>query len=150
MNNLKQDIVVETLFLKEDPLIIYNDVFSLTIAANLTKNCSSSLRLQCLQTSSLVFAIQLLACYYMMYDFLDFDNFQPIDLQKSMLRIIISLLVCVDFSIQLTKSINMLTFLKRQKMDLKDVNKRFINVALCSMQVSSYLIIYICFILELT
>ena len=49
---------IERDFQKEEVVLIGNDVYSLTIAANITKNCSPTQLIACIRQCTLVFCIQ--------------------------------------------------------------------------------------------
>mmetsp|Transcript_3149 Transcript_3149/g.4804 ORF Transcript_3149/g.4804 Transcript_3149/m.4804 type:complete len:155 (-) Transcript_3149:317-781(-) len=123
----------------EESVQLSMDVYNLTIAANMTRTCSPMQLVFCLKQCFLVFILQALLAYFFMYDSLQFDNFQPFNTSQTALRLICTLLLQITLYPELSGSIKLLTFLKRQKMKGAHIKIRFINIIICSMQISTSL-----------
>lgn len=76
-----------------DKIFIVNDVYNLTIAANMTKKCTAMELNYALKFCMLVFIIQVLTALGFMYEYLDMDNFQQFDWSHTFLRLLMSLLL---------------------------------------------------------
>ena len=70
-------MVVEVDYLDDELVVIEDDVYSLTIAANMTKTVSPQQLNYCLRQCFIVFVIQLAVAYYFIYDYSGLDDFQP-------------------------------------------------------------------------
>jgi hypothetical protein len=69
------------------------------------------------------------------YEEVGFDDFQPFDIYKTFLRVLVPILMTMKFSKELYSATKMLTFLKRMKGTVKHQRGRFINIMLSSMQI---------------
>ena len=78
MEDLKQQaFFYEKDFAENEVVLIDKDIYSLTIAANLTKACSPTQLLYCIRQCTAVFSIQLFIAVLYMYEFKSLDRFQP-------------------------------------------------------------------------
>jgi hypothetical protein len=92
---------------------IPEDVYNLTIAANMTKYCSPVSLVFALRQCIMVFLLQVSVALAFSYEFTDFDDFQPFDIYKTFLRILVPMLMTMKFSKELYAATKMLTLLKR-------------------------------------
>lgn len=80
-------------YFPREKLTLTPDVYGLTIAANMTKNCSPVQLNISLQYCMIVFMIQVSLSIYYSYDFLTFKQFQPFKMNNTCLRLICALLL---------------------------------------------------------
>lgn len=125
---------VELDYKADEKIKFVADVFQLTIAANLTKQCSPLQLNFCLKQCILVFFIQFFVSFFFVYELLDFERFQPVELLPTVLRVVASLLLQQTLFRDLQNQLKMLTFLKRMKGTKKHSKGRLINFMLCTMQ----------------
>ena len=71
----KREQVIEDTYQIDEEITINQDVYNLTIAANMTKNCSPVQLIQCLRYCIMVFFIQSFMAYYFCKDFSSLNNF---------------------------------------------------------------------------
>ena len=57
----------------EDPVIIPFDVYNLTIAANMTKDCSPLSLVFCLRQCIVVFLLQFMIAFFFAYEVISFE-----------------------------------------------------------------------------
>ena len=67
--------VIEEDFMEGETLKIQDDVYNLTIAANLTKQVSPLSLIYAIKMCTMTFFIQFGVAYYFVYDYLSFDKF---------------------------------------------------------------------------
>ena len=130
-----QIIIIEDDFTFNEVVKINDDVYSLTIAANMTKFVSPVSLVYALQKCIMVFLLQILVASAFSYEYVKFDKFQPFDIYKTFLRVLVPILMTMKFSKELYSATKMLTFLKRMKGNRKHQRGRFINIMLSSMQI---------------
>ena len=88
-----EKLIVEVDYKQDEVVKIADDVYSLTIAANMTKNVSPVSLSFCMKQCFTVFVIQLCVSYYFMFDYLSLDRFQPFETKGSALRLVCSMLL---------------------------------------------------------
>lgn len=110
-----------------------NDVYNMTIAANLSGTMSPIQFNFCLKMVFFCFFIQCFCCYFFMYDFIGFDNFQPIETNATSLRIICTLLMHRASHAKLNKALKVLTYVKRVRG--KHGKTKYMNIIIVSMQI---------------
>jgi len=91
-NTIRQKLV-ELDYLEGEMMEITNDVYNLTIAANITKDVSPVHLMNGIKTCFLTFLIQIFVYFFFVYDYLGFDNFQPFKPMETSLRMIATLLL---------------------------------------------------------
>ena len=74
-NTMKDVLVIEQDYLKNEQLEISMDVYNIFIAANITKNCNPVELGYCLQKVILVFMVQILISIGFMWEYLTLDRF---------------------------------------------------------------------------
>jgi hypothetical protein len=126
----------------------------MTIAANLTGQCSPQSIIFCLRQCVFVFVLQCLVSILFSYD-TGFENFQPFKYTSTFIRIMAVILMTLDYSKELYTAIKMLTFLKRQKGFSSRRKKMWqrggcINISLSLMQLSVPFITVISLIIKIT
>lgn len=109
------------------------DVYNLTIAANMTKNCSPLSLVYCLRQCIVVFLLQFGIAFFFAREVTSYEDVQPFGIYKTFLRIVIPMLMAMKFSDELKSATKMLTFLKRMSYTSKYVNGRLTNIILASM-----------------
>ena len=72
---MKDVLVIEQDYLKNEQLEISMDVYNIFIAANITKNCNPVELGYCLQKVILVFMVQILISIGFMWEYLTLDRF---------------------------------------------------------------------------
>ena len=123
-----QIIIIEDDFTYQEVVIIPEDIYNLTIAANMTKYCSPVTLIFALRQCLMVFLLQVLVAFAFSYEYLDFERFEPFDIYKTFLRILVPILMTMKFSKELYAATKMLTFLKRMQGRANNVRGRFINI----------------------
>ena len=83
----------------------------------------------------MVFLLQNMVAYFFAREILEFKEVQPFGIYKTFLRIIVPILMTMKFSGDLTRSMKMLTFLKRISHTSKYSNSRLTNIMLINMQI---------------
>jgi hypothetical protein len=99
--------------METETLKLKNDVYSMTIAANMTKNVPPAQLTYCLKHCFIVFVVQSMMSFFWVYDFRGLSNFQPFYAPKVSIRILTTLLLQARMYGHLQDSIKLLTFLKR-------------------------------------
>ena len=74
-NTMKDVLVIEQDYLKDEQLEISMDVYNIFIAANITKNCNPVELGYCLQKVILVFMVQIFISIGFMWEYLTLDRF---------------------------------------------------------------------------
>ena len=136
-------------FKEGDIIEIKYDIYNLTIAANMTKNCSPAHLIFCIRQCFLVFFIQVMMAYFFSADYLDMTRFQPFLTELTILRIICAMFLQLTLRGEFNKGVMMLMFLKRMRQSGRHAKGRFINIMICSLQCLSSLITYACLIINL-
>ena len=140
-------IIKEVLYTTNEQVDIDDNVYSLTIAANMTKNCSPTHFLYCLRMCIFVYVIQILIAVFFGWETLDFTgfnlkNFTPM---HTIMRIVCSIFLQLSLNKDLKPTAKMLTFLKRQRGSSKNLRGRYVNLMLCFMQITAPLMTQIFF-----
>jgi hypothetical protein len=94
--------------------VIPDDVYNMTIAANLSGKCSPSSVIFALRQCIFVFIVQAAIPILFSYQ-IGFENFQPLNRYTTFLRIIAVVLITLDYGKELYTAIKMFTYLKRMK-----------------------------------
>jgi len=84
---------IESQYVVGEDTALTGDIYGMTIAANMTKNCSPINLIIALRYCFFVFVIQLLIAYYFSYDKLGLNEFQDFDMFYTSLRLICSCLL---------------------------------------------------------
>ena len=96
-----QITIIEDDYLYQEFVPISDDVYSLTIAANMTKYCSPVSLIFCLRQCIMVFTLQIMVAVLFSYEYLDLIRFQPFSIFKTFLRIIVPILMTMKFGKEL-------------------------------------------------
>ena len=131
----KQINIIEDDYLHEDHVLVAYDVYNMTILANMTRDCSPLSLVFSLRQCIVVFLLQNMVAYFFAREILDFEEVQPFGIYKTFLRIIVPILMTMKFSGDLTRSMKMLTFLKRISHTSKYSTSRLTNIMLINMQI---------------
>jgi len=115
----------------------------MTIAANMTKDCSPMSLIYSLKYCVLAFIIQLLIAWYFSYDNHSLDDFKDFSMLKTVIRLLCSLFLNIRFQGDLNSAFEVLIFLKRMKGHRKHVKGRLINIAVISMQIITMIATYL-------
>ena len=121
-------------FANEEVVLITNDVYSMTIAANMTKNCPPIQLMFCIRYCIIVFLIQTTITIMFMWEFRAMDNFQPFYNFYTAIRLITVWLMQMTLFEGMQSSLKMLTYLKRMKGNRKNLKGRFVNIIICSLK----------------
>jgi hypothetical protein len=101
----------------------------------MTRDCSPLSLVFSLRQCIVVFLLQNMVAYFFAREILEFKEVQPFGIYKTFLRIIVPILMTMKFSGDLTRSMKMLTFLKRISHTSKYSNSRLTNIMLINMQI---------------
>ena len=74
-SKIQEKHVLEVDFKEDEQIVIEDDVYSLTIAANMTKTVSPVMLNYCIKQCFTVFVVQISVCYYFVYDYSNLDDF---------------------------------------------------------------------------
>lgn len=127
---------------------ISDDVYNLTIAANMTKNVHPLSLIYCIRQCIFVFLIQIMIALAFSYEVRFFKDFQGFHPRQTFMRIICSMLIQLALNKELTKSIRMLTYLKRQRRRAGNTRGHYINIVLSSMQIIASFATQVTFLLQ--
>lgn len=85
--------VIETDFNRRLPIMIRNDIYSQTIAANHTGNIPAMHLAVGIKLSAFTFFLQMFVYYFFVAEYLDFKRFKNFEVMQAGLRLICSLLL---------------------------------------------------------
>lgn len=85
--------IKEVVYKSQEKATISDDVYNLTIAANMTKNVNPESLIYCIRQCVFVFIIQMAIAYYFCYEVRFFENFQEFKTRHTVMRIICSMLI---------------------------------------------------------
>ena len=128
-------IIIEDDYTANEPIVISDDVYNLTIAANMTKSLPPKQIIFCIRQCIMVFWIQITISVLFCYEYRKMDFVQPFNKYHTTLRIIVPVFMAMKFGGELNKALKMFTFLKRQKGSRKHLKGRFINLFLAMCQI---------------
>jgi len=129
-------LLVEKDFVENNEKVtIGMNVFDLTIAANYRGDISPSELVYCLKICFFTFFFQVSICFFFAWDYLSLENFQPLYPRETLLRLFASLLMHQEAFMDYTKSMRMLTLLKRLPSTANSSQGRIMNLVLVSMQI---------------
>lgn len=116
-------------------MILQNDVYSITIAANMTHQSPAHLN-YCLKQCWIVFVLQTAIAYLYLQDsnFKDMDNFQPFYPTYTVIRVLMLCLMQKNFYNDMQQTLKLLIFLKWQSDATKFGKRRFMNIMLASLK----------------
>ena len=129
-------IIQEVLFLSNEPVSISDDVYALTIAANMTKTCSPMSLQFGIRQCIFVFCVQIIVAFFFAYEALPLNGFliERFNLSHTIMRIVCSIFLQMTLNKELKNTLKMLTYLKNQRGNSKNLKGRYINYTLCFMQ----------------
>ena len=92
-NRIKRIRIKEVVYKSNERVTISDDVYNLTIAANMTKNVMPESLLFSIKYCIFVFTIQCAIAYYFSYEVRFFNQFQSFSVRYNAMRIICSILI---------------------------------------------------------
>lgn len=104
--------VIEADYLHREVVLIPDDVYNLTIAANMTKNVSPISLQFAIKQCLFVFICQVLVALFFAYEGLSMDFVQEFELYKTFLRVVVPVLMTMKLKKELYGATKMFTFLK--------------------------------------
>jgi len=88
-----KDTTIETDYIIGQKVQIQSDGYNLVMAANLVGSTSPLVRNNAIKKAYMIFCVQIFFSFLYFWDFRELDNFQPIDLRLTSVRIIFALLL---------------------------------------------------------
>lgn len=126
------------------------DAYCISIACNMTKAVPPQMLNYCITKTFITGFIQLFMSLLWYYDYSALDAFQPVDVNLTIVRILLCLLLQQSCLSELKKASEILVCLKRMKGSKQNVRGRTINIVIISLQIINNIcvcilsIIYFC------
>lgn len=107
-------IIKEVLYTTNEPLELSDDVYALTIAANMTKTCQPMSLQFGIRSCIFVFSVQMLVAIFFAYETLPLDGFKLTNftLAQTIMRIICSIFLQIKLNAELKNTLKLLTYIK--------------------------------------
>ena len=116
----------------------------------MTKNVHPDSLIYCIRQCMFVFLIQIMIALAFSYEVRFFTDFQGFFPRETSMRIICSILIQLALNKELTKSLRMLTYLKRQRRQAGNIRGHYMNIMLSSMQIIASFATQLTFLLQVS
>lgn len=112
----------EVVYLTGEKIKFSDDVYSLTIAAGITRDCTPTEYMFCLRQCAYVFVFQMAIAYYFAAMELDFGLFSTecFNIWDTIMRLICALLLQIKLNKELKNAFRVMTYLKYQNVTPKN------------------------------